>query len=135
AGPAAPAPLPRPARPGPDARTLPGTWRVVEVHANGKHLWYEVSDGQVWVITHDRVTIRYKDAPAQELGYVLDTTATPRAIDLTATDDRARSSSFRGVYELKGGRLKVCRSRGSRPATLALEELERGEVLFVLERK
>src|SRR5262245_221915 len=62
---AAPAPLPRTPRTQP-RNELSGTWRVVEVHANGKHRWYEVSEGQVWVITRDRITIRYRDWQAEE---------------------------------------------------------------------
>jgi uncharacterized protein (TIGR03067 family) len=132
--PGASAPLPRPPRPQPDAQRLPGTWHVLKAYANGKHLQYEVSEGQVWVITRDRITLHYEDSPAEEFSYRLDPMGTPKSIDLIGLND-ARRVAFRGVYELKGDRLKVCRSRLSRPAALEVGELERGEVLFVLERR
>jgi uncharacterized protein (TIGR03067 family) len=130
--PAAPAPVPK-EKPKQDGKGIQGTWRVVRVEANGKHLHHEVSDGQLWVITKDRLTVRYADGNVESFAYALDPAHKPKAIDLRPAAPATRSS-FRGVYELKGDRLNVCRSRGRRPTGLTEGGVERGQVLFVLER-
>lgn len=127
----APAPLPRRERVRPDGG-LVSAWRVVRATAYGKHYAHETSPGQVWVITHDTILIRYKNEQPEEFTYRFDPTARPQAIDLTLNGHK--TSPLLGIYEQKGDRLKICRSRANRPASLDEYELARGEVWYLLER-
>jgi uncharacterized protein (TIGR03067 family) len=130
------APAPFPAENGKrDHKRIQGTWRVKEVHANGKHLVHEISDDQVWVITKDRITIHYPGGHTDEFTYKLVPSATPRTIDLTPVPGSARRTAFLAIYDLQSNRLKVCRSRGTRPTRLLSGAVRRGQVLFVLDRE
>jgi uncharacterized protein (TIGR03067 family) len=113
---------------------IQGTWRVVKVSANGKHPAHEVRDMQVWVISKDRITVSYSGGEKDEFLYKLGSSTTPRTIDLTPAPGSSTRSTFLGICELEGKRLKVCRARWQRPASMAADEVERGEALFVLER-
>jgi uncharacterized protein (TIGR03067 family) len=129
---AAPAPVPKD-RPGQDRKRIQGTWRAVRVEANGKHLHREVCAGQVWVFTDSRLTVRYPDGTEETFAYELGPTRKPKEIDLRPAGPLTRSS-FQGIYSLPGDRLAVCRARGRRPSSLAPGHVERGEILFLLER-
>src|SRR5262249_50937730 len=116
-----------------DRQRILGAWEVVRVSANGKHLAHEVRSPQVWMVTRSLVTIRYQDGTEDTFAYDLDSARNPRAIDLLPVGPLARWA-FQGVYELEGDRLKVCRSRGSRPARLHEGAVQRGQILFFLKR-
>jgi len=109
----------------------------VRVSANGRHLPHETESGQVWVITPELLTICHAgpNRYAEFFSYRLDLTVLPNGFDVSDLTADSRDGSFRGVCELRGRRLKVCRSRGRRPASLDDDGLARGEVLFVLERQ
>jgi uncharacterized protein (TIGR03067 family) len=132
----APAPFERTARTSHNAQNIVGTWRLIEAHANGKHHGYETSPGQVWEITPDLITVTYRDVEVnvETFVYTTDPTETPRPINLSYAERDEANGTFRGIYEVKGNRLRLNRSRGSRPTSLDGDEFRRGQILYVLER-
>jgi uncharacterized protein (TIGR03067 family) len=129
------APAPRPStRSVLDKARILGTWVTVRHEANGKHLAKEISEGQVWQFTPDRLIIRYRDGDREEFLYDLDVNATPRTIDFFFAEDGRSRTTFVGIYELGASELKVFRGRGKRPGRLS-DDVGRGQVLFVLQRQ
>jgi len=66
--------------------------------------------------------------------YSIEPTATPRTIDMLPQEEKGRRYSFLGIYKVEGKRLKLCRSRGARPSSLDVQDVHRGQILYVLER-
>ena len=104
------APVPK-SKPKEDKEMLQGIWHIVEAEAGGKHQAKETSKNQIWVFTGDKLVIEYDDASSQEMTYQLDAKPKPKAIDLSPTDEREKGSTFKGIYELDGDRLKLYYSR------------------------
>jgi uncharacterized protein (TIGR03067 family) len=123
-----------------DEETLEGDWEVVsfgpieEVSSEemkqkimsltwtferGKHLVKEVSGDKT-----------------MPLPYKLDSTKTPKTIDLALTIDLpfGQGLVYHGIYKLEGDKLTMCYSRGPRPTEF---EVEKGSqrALYVLKRK
>jgi len=131
-------PAPREAPKEGEAKPIEGTWRVIEVDANGKHSAQETSTKQRWVITRDRLTMHYDDGGSDEITYQVDPTQKPKRIDLTFSTGAFGGMTFLGIFELNGDQLKVCytKAQGKRPSEFDVSgENARGGLRFVLKRE
>jgi RNA polymerase sigma factor (sigma-70 family) len=127
------------AKPKEDKELHQGTWHVVEVKVGGKHQAKETSKDQILVFTPDKFVIEYDDGSSQEMMYQIDAKQTPKAIDLAPISGPDRGYTFKGIYEIEGGRLKLYYSRNvapdaKRPARFEPESEDRGMRSFVLKR-
>jgi RNA polymerase sigma factor (sigma-70 family) len=118
-----------------DKELIQGNWNVVNIQANGKHPAQEVTDGQRWHITTDRITITYADGSSEQFTYRLGPKHKPRRIDLETIGGPDEKRTFHALYELDGDQLKVCKDRNRRPAALDIGEGDRGRILFTLKRE
>ena len=138
--PEATAPKTSAVKPKEDKEMLEGTWHMVEVSVGGKHQARETSKDQIWAFTDGKVVIEYTDGSSQVMMYQIDDAKQkPRAIDLVPVAWPDKGSTFKGIYELDGDRLKLYYSRNvapdaERPARFDPEFEDRGKRSFVLKR-
>ena len=120
--------------------SIEGAWVVVEADANGKHQPREIEKYQYWVITNDRILVRYSDHSYHVFKYHLRPDGQRNAIDIWIMHpDQTR---FMGIYQLKGDTLTIRYTRNQhpsakRPKHLRLDEdnqIDRGARYFVLRR-
>jgi uncharacterized protein (TIGR03067 family) len=113
-----------------DLQQLQGTWQAVRVETEPGPVPAEVARRLRYVFEGDRVTL-FEGEQATGAGTVaVHPGTTPKAIDVVMTDGPGRGQAARGVYEVAGGRLRLClgpeRPAGFTPAGPAsLVELER----------
>ena len=98
-----------------DKELIQGTWKVLKADHNGKVQPNEnaTGDDQIWRITEGRISVRYADGAAKEIGYRLDSSAKPKAVDVTIPDEGG--SKYLGIYTLDGDTLQFAYSRNVAP--------------------
>ena len=102
---------------------LRSTWVVVSAECNGKSA--ESSKGDQFTFSADKVTVKTKVKTSKHQPYIVDTSKTPKEIDIT--DGQGKSL---GIYELDGDSLKLCYWPGERPS----EFTSKSALLLVLKR-
>ncbi|WP_232068369.1 TIGR03067 domain-containing protein [Gemmata obscuriglobus] len=122
-----------------DLKLLNGEWKVVALEANGKKAPAAEIEGGRWVFSGAEV--QFGD-PGEKLGgrssVKLDTTKSPKHIDLAGLEGAGKGITSPGIYKLEKGRLVIClgdpkSGEKGRPTTFATGAL--GEAaLITLER-
>lgn len=103
----------------PDTEAIQGTWSIIGLEAGAKASPEKNYRGNSFTFGKDRVTLREGVYQAVDFTYTLDSTKTPKAIDLT-TGKGGGSSTLKGIYKLEGDDLVLCLSLGGmRPTEFA----------------
>jgi uncharacterized protein (TIGR03067 family) len=93
-----------------EAKGLEGKWVLTAGRANGENL-PEGARGHVRLIVLADEMILYTDSGrSSRFVYRLNTTATPHLVDLVGIDGKDKDKNLLGIYDLKGDRLRVCRT-------------------------
>ncbi len=120
-----------------ETKKLHGTWTMVSGEDQGKPIPPEKLKGH-FVAISDR-TIIANDRDNKKLfvmTYRIDTTQKPNAIDMKIIegDEKLKNKSAKGIYELKGGMLKLAYAfAGPRPTRFTTKEGDK-HLSFVLKR-
>jgi uncharacterized protein (TIGR03067 family) len=112
-----------------DAKLLQGDWKAVSVEDSGE----KVPEDQV-----GKLKLTFKDDQLSAhfaSTYKLDTTKSPRTIDVTPSAGPEKDKTLEGIYEFKGDDLKICVAKPGNPrpkefATMAGS----GTILLVLKK-
>jgi uncharacterized protein (TIGR03067 family) len=102
-------PPPQAAGPGDETRRLEGDWYMAALWRDGRPVPAEAVRryrlevrGEQWVVRCDNLSTAFRAR--------FDLAASPWALDLTG----GRGEVYRGIYELVGGELRVCRASSPR---------------------
>jgi len=91
-----------------DQEKILGNWTVVSGQEDGKELPAEKVKGSRVVITKDSITVHEENNQKRVMSYKLDTSTTPKQIDLTTTEGSDKGKTSHGIYALEGDALKIC---------------------------
>jgi len=95
------------ADPSDDAKTVQGTWRPAKAVLAGQPLPDTVLQVISLKMDHGRYEVLVGEAPDRGT-YVLDSTATPKAITVNGTEGPNQGLTFPAIYELDGDTLRIC---------------------------
>jgi uncharacterized protein (TIGR03067 family) len=87
---------------------LQGTWVMEALEVNGENVPAKKLAGTTLTIKGDRYITKVKDT-AREVTFKLDPSEKPKAIDMYFPDGPELPKLSKGIYELDGDTLKVCR--------------------------
>jgi uncharacterized protein (TIGR03067 family) len=87
---------------------LRGTWVMVGLEVNGENVPEARLQGTTLVIRGDKYTVQVKDTK-HETTIEVDPGQKPKAIDMYFPDGTNAPKLSKGVYELEGDTLKICR--------------------------
>jgi uncharacterized protein (TIGR03067 family) len=92
-----------------DRDALQGAWSVVSLRYNGKDLTdrYPLA----LVFKGDRVTVEGDGKVRKEYATLtckLDPSTSPKCVDITVAGGSQKGAALEGIYELKGGTLRLC---------------------------
>jgi uncharacterized protein (TIGR03067 family) len=91
-----------------DAKNLQGTWQAVDLEANGeKRSDDEIKESKV-VIQGDEIFAVKSKGEDPHLKFKLDSSKTPKTIDLIPIDGPDKGKTFPGIYSLENGKLRLC---------------------------
>src|SRR5262245_48199095 len=93
-----------------EAKGLEGKWVLAEGRANGENLPGGVRGHVRLIVIADEMILYTDRGHNSRFVYRLNTKATPNIVDLVGIDGKDKDKNLLGVYELKGDRLKVCRT-------------------------
>src|SRR5262245_7986842 len=114
-----------------------GTWVTKKLEYNGKDVTEKY--GIRLVFKGDVGTVKGNDAVQKEyarLQVKLDPSTTPRCVDMKILGGVQKDAVIEGIYELKGGELKICaKVIGNERPTKFDSPAGQSIVLLVLERK
>lgn len=119
-----------------EMRRLQGIWTLDSMEIDGRPASEEQTRGWILVIEGDQ----YNPGSGQtsvEYTFRIDPHRNPKGIDLVPHDGTHRGRTLRGVYEIRGETLVICRVRfpeGERPAGFATR-IESGLVTTVWKRR
>jgi uncharacterized protein (TIGR03067 family) len=118
-----------------DAAKLEGTWTYVSGKKAGDDSAKEALAGTA-IITKDTFTLKGTD-PAMTfvIGYKLDTTKSPVAIDMDIKDGPVKEGKAIGIIQVKGDEITLCYVMGDKRPTKFESTKDNGAFLFVLKKK
>ena len=91
-----------------DAKDLQGTWQAVDLEANGeKSPADQVKELQI-VIKADEIFAVKPHGEDPRNKFKLDSSRTPKTIDLTPLDGPRKGGIVAGIYSLQNGQLRLC---------------------------
>jgi uncharacterized protein (TIGR03067 family) len=96
---------------------LQGTWVMAALEVNGEEVPRKKLEGTTLVIKGDRYIVKVKDT-THETTIKVDPRKDPRAIDMYFPDGSNLPKLSKGVYDLDGDTLRICRHQapgGERP--------------------
>jgi uncharacterized protein (TIGR03067 family) len=85
------------------AKGLEGTWQVVSATEDGKA--NDKMKGRQVIFKGDTVTVK---AEQGDMKATFKADPKKKTIDLTPTEGKNKDKTFKGIYELKKGGLKIC---------------------------
>jgi RNA polymerase sigma factor (sigma-70 family) len=93
-----------------DAQKLQGDWEAVEFLVQGKTVLGTELQGAVLRFSGNKMSLIYDSnkGPARSFSFKLDPSKKPKAIDLLVLDGAEKGEQGPGIYELEGGRLRLC---------------------------
>ncbi len=100
-----------------ELKALAGTWRPVSSENNGFKSSAEDLEGLVWIRDEDgRWTMQRGGRPVVQWAVkAIDTTKTPKTIDIEVMADEYKGMVYLGIYELDGDTLRICLALPDRP--------------------
>ncbi len=91
-----------------DAKTLQGTWQAVDFEANGERKPDdEIKESKVIIQGNELFAVKSKGEDPH-LKFKLDSSKTPKTIDLIPIDGPDKGKMFPGIYSLENGKLRLC---------------------------
>jgi uncharacterized protein (TIGR03067 family) len=121
-----------------EAALLQGEWIVVGMESEGMKLKPETLQGMKWIITR-RIITGTQPGVTGKMRYAVNPHNRPRDIDITSLDGKLKGKTTLGIYEVKGGQLRVCfRSAGKveeRPKAFSDAEAEGSGCLLITFKK
>jgi uncharacterized protein (TIGR03067 family) len=122
----------------PSKKNLEGTWQAVDGEANGKKLPADQVEELQVVITSDKLEIK-PDGEGRKTTFKLNSSGTPKTIDLTPLDGDRKGTIVPGIYSLQDGQLKLCiniwgKDPSQRPTAFQAQEGD-GFVFVTFQRK
>jgi uncharacterized protein (TIGR03067 family) len=113
-----------------DLQQLQGIWQALRVETGAGPVPAEVAQRLRYRFESGRVTLLEGEQVTGPGTVIVHSAATPKAIDVEMTEGQGRGQVARGIYEIVGGRLRLCigpeRPAGFIPAGQdSLVELER----------
>ena len=119
-----------------EMKKLEGTWKVVSLEMNGNKFSEEQLNAvKKMVIKGNKYTIHLANNEVT-MTFKVDPSKKPKAIDSTYEDQNGETVKAKGIYELKGDTLKVCRTTktdAKRPTKFA-SKADSGLILVVYKR-
>ena len=91
-----------------ELKLLQGTWEMIGLEVNGETVPEKKLKGTTLVIKDDKYTVKVKDT-SHETTIKIDPTKDPKAIDMYFPNGTELPKLSKGVYELDGDTLKICR--------------------------
>ena len=91
-----------------DAQSLQGRWQAVNLEANGERKPDDEAKELQIVFKGDQVFAVKPDGEGRKVRFELDSSKTPKTIDLIAIDESDKGKIATGIYSLENGRLRVC---------------------------
>ena len=91
-----------------DAKNLQGTWQAVEVEANGEKSPADQVKELKIVFKGDEVVVVRSGSEDPKNKFKLDSSKTPKTIDVIPIDGSDKGKLHAGIYSLKKGRLTLC---------------------------
>ena len=91
-----------------DAKDLQGVWQAVDLEANGEKLPADQVKELKIVIKGDEIFVVRPKGEEPRNKFKLDSSKTPKAIDLAPLDGEDKGKVHAGIYALKNGRLTLC---------------------------
>ncbi|GIW81235.1 MAG: hypothetical protein KatS3mg105_3042 [Gemmatales bacterium] len=121
-----------------DIKPFQGQWQFVSVTAGGDSL-DRIFEGADVFVEKNIVTVTLKQGTQLRWRFVIDAQSSPKCVDFIRIDEKGKplyKEPTEGIYEFKGGELKVCtyvkEGARQRPAEFSSEG---GQILFILKRK
>ena len=100
-----------------DLDKLQGTWVMASLEVEGKQVAENKIKGTTLTIKGDKYIVKVKDS-AHEVTLKLDPKQKPKAVDMYFPDGPELPKLAKGIYELDGDTLRICRAQaagGERP--------------------
>ena len=91
-----------------DAQSLQGTWQAVNLEANGERKPDDEAKELQIVFKGDQVFAVKPEGEGRKVKFKLDSSKTPKTIDLIAIDESDKGKIATGIYSLENGRLRLC---------------------------
>lgn len=91
-----------------ELKRLQGTWEMVGLEVNGEEVPAKKLAGTTLTIRGDKYITKVKDT-AREVTFKLDPKSEPKAIDMYFPDGVEAAKLSKGIYQVDGDTLKVCR--------------------------
>jgi uncharacterized protein (TIGR03067 family) len=112
-----------------------GTWKIVNLKANGESAPEEIVAALKLVFKDDTLTFTPGEPGFKNYRYKLDPTTSPASFDMTHSDGSQKGETRKGIYSLEGDRLKICFSNeDDRPKELTAKA-ESGQLMYTLQRE
>jgi uncharacterized protein (TIGR03067 family) len=118
-----------------DAETMQGDWAALSMIQDGMKFPDDDAQSFFRTVKGDEYTLFHYDQVLAKWKFKLDAAKKPRTIDITKPDDD-KAPAVLGIYELDGGKLKICVAAPGkdRPTEFASKEGS-GHTLSVWERE
>ena len=122
-----------------DAKDLQGVWQAVEIEANGEKSPADQVKELKIVIKADEIFAVKPDGEDPRNKFKLDSSKTPKTIDVIPLDEPSKGKIAAGIYSLAKGRLTLCidifgKDPSIRPTEFKTHEKD-GVILVTLEAK
>jgi len=116
---------------------LQGKWKLIEVEKAGKSHKVKPKSTEFFQLEFkgDEVSTVFNESPSQKGTYKTDTSKKPRTIDFTPTTSEDKGKTLLGIYEVKGGKLKLCIAEPEvKKRPTKIESRSDDIIVYVLER-
>ena len=117
-----------------DTTRIQGTWRCLDLEANGAKAPQLVVAALKLVFKDDTLSFKPGEPGFTNYSFRIDPTTKPAHFDITHAAGSKKGKTTKGIYSLNGDQLTICFSEGNdRPKELTAKP-ESGQVIFSLKR-